>query len=459
MKIPEFLKPLFRRGNPSRAKSSQPLREFVYLDEVSVYSLLASRKQGIATQFTESQTASLNSELGSSLNVGLPGLGGNVDAKTQSSQSQASQVIRKATVQTSFKELYDLEKGNLSLSTPSGANHPTIKSSSDIKRHFDTLSNDKWIVDVGKMSRGDLLEAKVELEADPIFHMTTFITTLHDIIGDRDDIFGSVSGGQIREAYAVGQVLERLLAGLVPLRGRIVDYEAIQLGDVEILAHRTIKDQLGESCADSFRPVYITGVAHPGLFWKDTRQILFSGAHYNAFCRLATEGLKESWQPVKVADIFEGVVSDFKEAIGNFSEVARVAMQTQGKVETTMQYQGGSIGIELVNEYVRLLEEFHKRPVSSELKEVKIIAAIPLGDWLYSVADRRAVFGQVTNLVEKELNVETPGDVRLSFREQVLGKAGLEATVSNINSTQGPGSETDLHPPRFLDTEIVAVYW
>ena len=124
-----------------------------------------------------------------------------------------------------------------------------------------------------------------------------------------------------------------------------------------------------------------------------------------------------------------------------------------------MQYQGGSIGIELVNEYVRLLEEFHKRPVSSELKEVKIIAAIPLGDWLSSVADRRAVFDQVTNLVEKELNLETPGDVRLSFREQVLGKAGLEATVSNINSTQGPGSETDLHPPRFLDTEIVAVYW
>ena len=33
------------------------LREFVYLDEVSVYSLLASRKQGIATEFSESQTA------------------------------------------------------------------------------------------------------------------------------------------------------------------------------------------------------------------------------------------------------------------------------------------------------------------------------------------------------------------------------------------------------------------
>ena len=176
---------------------------------------------------------------------------------------------------------------------------------------------------------------KWELETDPIFRMTTVITTLYELMGDREDIFGSVPAAQVREAYAIGQVLERLLSGLVPLRGRIVDYEVIRLEGRELLAHRTVRDQLGADYSDVARPVYVTGVAHHGLFWKDIRQVLFSGAQYNAFCRLSTEGLKEDWQPIKVADMFEGVIADFKAAINNFSEIARVAMEGQGKGDAT----------------------------------------------------------------------------------------------------------------------------
>ena len=44
---------------------------------------------------------------------------------------------------------------------------------------------------------------------------------------------------------------------------------------------------------------------------------------YSVFCRLVTEGLKEDWQPVKVADMFEGVIGDFKAAISNLGEIVR----------------------------------------------------------------------------------------------------------------------------------------
>ena len=120
----------------------------------------------------KSQTVSLNSEIGSSLSIGFGGLGSKLDAKTQSSQSQASQVIRKATVQSSFKELYDLERGNLSLTSSTARDQLTIERTSDIERNFEALAKDKWVVDIAKIRRGDLLEAKVELEADPIFRMT-----------------------------------------------------------------------------------------------------------------------------------------------------------------------------------------------------------------------------------------------------------------------------------------------
>ena len=191
MNIVERIKSWLTNRSGSGSMSSETLREFVYLDEVSVYSLLASRKRGIATQFTESQTASLNSELASSFNIGFAGLGSKIGAKTQSNQSQASQVIRKATVQTSFKELYDLERGSLAFIPSSAQNQLAIESVADVEKNYEALMRDKWIVDIAKMKRGDLLEARVELEADPIFRMTTVITTLYELMGDREDLFWS----------------------------------------------------------------------------------------------------------------------------------------------------------------------------------------------------------------------------------------------------------------------------
>ena len=459
MNIVERIKSWLTNRSGSGSMSSETLREFVYLDEVSVYSLLASRKRGIATQFTESQTASLNSELASSFNIGFAGLGSKIGAKTQSNQSQASQVIRKATVQTSFKELYDLERGSLAFIPSSAQNQLAIESVADVEKNYEALIRDKWIVDIAKMKRGDLLEARVELEADPIFRMTTVITTLYELMGDREDLFGTVPATQVREAYAIGQVLERLLAGLVPLRGRIVDYEAIMLGDRELLAHRRVREQLKSDYSGLVRPVYVTGVADHGLFWKDIRQVLFSGAQYSVFCRLVTEGLKEDWQPVKVADMFEGVIGDFKAAISNLGEIVRVAMEDQAHVDPQPQDQDQSSRTQVIEEYVKLLGAFHQKCVRPDFAETALISVIPQGDWLSSVVARRAVFDEVTKLVEEELGVETPGETRHSLREKVLSRPHLGVVPAEAALAESTKSTKDINLERFLDTEVVAIYW
>ena len=461
MKIVEVIKNWRRRRNHTRSQptSTEPLREFVYLDEVSVYSLLASRKSGVATQFTDSQTASLNSELGGSLNIGFGGIGSKVDSKTQSGQSQASQVIRKATVQNSFKELHDLEKDNLALGALAEPDLLTIESHSDIESDFETLAKGKWIIDVGSINRGDLLEANVELEADPLFRMTTVITTLYELMADRPDIFGTVPAKQIEEANSIGQVLDRLLAGLVPIRGRLVDYEATNFGGKDILIHRSVKEKFESICTEDFQPVYVTGVAHQGLFWKDIRQILFSESQYRVFCRLATTGLKEDWQPVKVVDLFEGIIPEFKEAIEGASEIARQMMKGSGKVETIGQLQNGDLGRGLVEEYVHLLEDFHHKCINPHTMEYRIAPVVPLGDWYASVSERRSVFDVVTTLVDAELRTETPGETRLSLRNKVLEEIDPGETSLIATLTQSVESPIKTQSERFLDTEIVAIYW
>lgn len=459
MNWPKRIWAWLRNRSRTQSVSSETLREFVYLDEVSVYSLLASRKQGVATQFTESQTAALNSELGSSFNIGFAGLASKIDAKTRSSQTQSSQVIRKATVQTSFKELHDLVEGSLCLSSPDTLDNITIESTSDIHRHFEALAKDRWIVDIAKMSRGSLLEAKVELEADPLFRMATVITTLYELMADRPDIFGTVPTDQVREINSVGQVLDRLLTGLVPVRGRLMDFEAIKIGDREILAHLCVKEKLGEKYTDDFMPVYVTGMAHQGLFWKDIRQILFSKSQYSVFCRLATEGLKRDWQPIKVVDLFEGIIPEFKEAMNSASEMARQMMKGQSNIEATEEHQDEKLGIELVKEYVHHLEEFHGEPVSPHLMEHRIIPAVPSGNWHLSVTERRAVLDEITDLVEEEVGKETPGETRLSLRNKVfndMDPAGVLSTTTFAQTIEPPKSG---QRERILDTEIVAIYW
>ena len=116
------------------------LREFVYLDEVSVYSILASRKGGIAAEFTESQTASLNSDVGGSLSVGFDATKAKLDSKRQSSHVQGSQVLRKAIIQTSFKELYDIEQDLARVeSTPDADCVPKVHTVTDLEERLESI--------------------------------------------------------------------------------------------------------------------------------------------------------------------------------------------------------------------------------------------------------------------------------------------------------------------------------
>ena len=107
-----------RASRRRRALCDGSLREFVYLDDVSVYSLLASRKGAIITEVTESEAISLNSTVGGSLGGDFGVARADLKSDLQSTKTQGSQVLRKALIQTSFKELHDLESKTLALRPP-----------------------------------------------------------------------------------------------------------------------------------------------------------------------------------------------------------------------------------------------------------------------------------------------------------------------------------------------------
>ena len=290
-------------------------REFVYLDEVSVLSILASRTGRIATESTESQTSSRSSEVKGSLGVGLGGTKANLGTKEQSSQSEASQVSRKAIIQSSFKDLYDIEHSALALRPASMDHLPNVDSILDVERLLGSTEATGLLVDPSTLHRGELLEVEVDLEADPIFRMATIITTFVGLMEDNEGLFRDAVPAQLPEIRSVARLLDNLLAGLVPIRGLLVDYKWIRLCGRDVLIHQALLRQMPAEVRCHAYPAFLVGVAQSDLFWKDIRRVLFSQARYTVFCRLATDGLADRWSPIKMADVFSGITSNFDEMI------------------------------------------------------------------------------------------------------------------------------------------------
>jgi hypothetical protein len=98
---------LRRRWRRAGRNDNEPLREFVYLDDVSVYSLVASQVGMIVTELTETQATSLQSDVSSLVGASAGVAKAQVGSRIQASETQSSQVLRKAIVQTTFKQLRD----------------------------------------------------------------------------------------------------------------------------------------------------------------------------------------------------------------------------------------------------------------------------------------------------------------------------------------------------------------
>jgi len=299
-----------RRWRINAAKALRaPLREFVYLDDVSVYSLLASRIGPLAAEFTDTQTTSLRNEIAGSVsgNTGL--VKGDVSSRLEDTQTQTSQVLRKSTVQVAFKDLIELEEGRLAIQLPAlETKPPAVRTWADLEKLIGEPLLDNWVIEPATLNRGQLVEFEVELDADSIFRITSMISAMLSIIQENPEVFKSLSG--MLEATAVNRILDKLLVGLIPVRGKALDYQVVDLNGKELLLHRRMLDQLRGDGSRPSHPLQVVGVTEQRLYWKDIRRVLFSRSRYRVMCRLGRDGLQDAWVPVKLLDVLGAVLPD-----------------------------------------------------------------------------------------------------------------------------------------------------
>lgn len=290
-------------------KHSEPLREFVYLDEISIYSLMASQVGPIVTELTDTEASSLQSE------AAITG-GGNIGAAKlesrsalQVAESQSRQVLRKSIVQTTFKEFYDLKREAIAL-RPQDVQNPDISSRGELEQ-LATEGGNEFLLDARHLHRGGLIEVEVALEAEAIFQAGEAITSILEVIQDDPQVFGITEPAQLAEVRSVSRVLERLRAGLVPIRGTAPDLVIVELQGHEWVAHRSVLENVQDEPVTTM-PLHVVGVAEQGLFWKDLRRVLFANSNFRLLGRLGRSGLHQSWTPVKLVDVLDKIVPDFK---------------------------------------------------------------------------------------------------------------------------------------------------
>ena len=448
-----------QRREEASTQKARDLREFVYLDEVSVTSLLSSRLGKLPSEFTDTLTSAKKAELNSSAEASAPAIfKSRIGSRYESSWSENTQVLSKATVQATFKRLYDEECESLVLRpVPPGCEAPDTDKIVEALRQGSAHGNlDPWVLDQSTLRRGRLAEVEVELQADPAFRASTIINVFKELADESSEFLGA-AGADFDQAIELNRVLEKLMGNLVPLRCRLVDYEAvIGNGADGPLVHARAMEQLAGDQRPHTGPVYLVGVTEQPLFWKDIRRLLFSRARFRVLCRLNYDGLRDAWTPVKLVEVVGEIAPSLEHEMNIFGSGALTAMleatSTHGKfVEPRVRA--------LITFGERLAEQLDIELTEDMRQEIGALAS-ENADRLTAVAESRKGFTEIATLLNGRYQRELDRVALANLRVSVCRQHGLMPGGSGVrNDTITFPRATNVNDGRFIDAEIVAIYW
>lgn len=429
-----------------------PLREFIYLDEISLASLLASQKGEITDNVTAKSEAALLAEIGGKISAKpIPGTSAEVTSRLQSTNSNAIQTVRKANAQSLFRELHMLK--NLRKIQP---NHKA-----ELPEKLDDLfSNpDRYAAfKASDLNRGDLVEFHVQLSASWIFQISTMIAEFSDMFDDSPALFiENVKFSDLYNAKNANKIINRLLAGLVPIDGTASGYSVVIDGGSEYIVENVIVDHLD---MDSI-PLKVVGVTEHSSYWKDIRRVLFANNEFTVLCRLSKSGLQTEWNPIKAADIFRDFVPDLAAQIEESSKMAMIASsentptQSSDPLHSQLIFAIGKYKNTLLSTLANEISEGMLDNIDERISQMAFYSTTAEG--------QRLAFAQVKALIEEITDQAVSPQVDFSARERVRKVMKLplfpDLSVSEAKGVTTTPVVLEPKKSRMLDVEVVAIYW
>lgn len=442
-----------RKNDAEQITKKLPLREFVYLDAVSLHSLLVSQTDTIPEVITQTISRADEAELigGASASAGNAHIGRaevQASARYQTSNSDSTQSSRKAVIQTLFKQLRE-QPLDFKLSPPEQVD--AFKAAIDIKGKSENIA-----AAASSFVRGDLVEVEVALAVDPVFKLGAMMNEWSAMADEYPAMFSSHDTlGFLRESEPIMKILDRFLTGLIPIRATAVNYVVVTIDGTEYVVH---KDAVATLEIET-QPLFVTGVTEHLGFWKDIRRVLFSDARFTILSRVARDGLHDKWTPVKLADLFSEVAPDFVDQIN----AIRSPTAESG---TTVTPQAQNLALAKALMHYRLAIAPLDTAWSSEHEQEFVALVVRVSTGATDAIAQREAFDLVREQIVAQLGVEAPSpDDDLKARQEARSASELEllpksqTLVASASTAPIVAAQHAASPGRILDTEVIAIYW
>lgn len=419
-------------------------REFIYLDAVSVISLLASLEGEVKESITNTLSRTADQSIKGSL--GSAQTGASAESRFGTSRTSTNEVVRRAVIQSTFRDLWRRDVGVL-LHNMYGNRRKIrkpIRSRSHLEKSLHRLEKAKIATPLSGIHRGDIVELDIDVKADILFEFITAGATLLDIISEREDLFG-IPPAQVDEIEPIIEVLKETLVGLVPMRGVATSHSVIEVAGQQVAIATEI---LGEELLTDAKPLELVGFAEADSFWRDLRRTLFSGATYTVYARAEGPTLASPWSPIKIADLFESFSPGLRNKV--FEPLQQLDFDRTKLIE---KFNAEDVAKFQLENFAAALEEETAAPPDVASVNQAIESAIPLLASATTIVERRRAFEPVVRAVAGEaVNRDTVYEIRSNWIDQTPSSA----PNSSEDVQQQPNPDVTSVQ---LEVEFVALYW
>ena len=304
-------------------------------------------------------------------------------------------------------------------------------------------------MNVSQLNRGSLIELEVELQADRLFSMGSIITEVAEMSTEHPDVFGTNLGGVLpAQMNSYGKLLDRFMAGLVPIRSKVTNVRLYEEDDQQYLVDTEFADSLDLQTEE----IELVGVLEKDRFWKDMRRLLFSDATVTVLGRVSVDGVRKSWTPVKLLDLFAKTMPGGQEIVDTFQNISFDEDAPNSNHEANTFERA-------LFEYSRLLTENSSVSISDE-QQCVIDQLIAMNRNAFTPMESQLqAFQTIADQLGEYGITATPDDLA-TFREHARTHAGITALGDiPVPQSQSTPSTTSQPDANLVEIEVVAMYW
>lgn len=406
------------------------LREFVYLDEISVRSLLASTGEGGIVSETvseEMRRRRSGSSAGGKLGAGPASVNSRVDEE-RVRQDTTTETRNYDLIQSKFTTLYksDVVEKKLSLDQIPLEDEPAEEPFSGL------VTTD--------LKRGDVVELRVNLSANLLFRLYQTIDYFADVFEDQID----------SETQEMMELIESSLGNRVPVIGKAVDYRVVGVD-----GKTTIKrsDDLTDGEEKNAKDLEIVTLLNLDSLWVDPIQTLFSNERFIVYCRVEDVDL-DRWYPLKLTRAINSLSEPTaKELNQQFRQRLEEARNQLSELRDFTDWSAGSAArwgqdieqytASLEDEYdLEVFEDEQRRLLRETMENVK------LGHETSQTAQRKKV-----------LNAYTDAVIEMFDLDAIDHEKRQELRSDTSKSIQNDGETESTDEAFRIQSKTVAIYW